>query len=1007
MSNSCKVIPQLDGNQSLNSSISIDSECQDFESFRIDTVVSFDRPKKENDYRFVNKDNLVTIKRNNKILDAAQLPVVINLNPRSIYNKAEEFKTMMDQLDCTLCFISETWDRNDIEIENIIDMENFRIIKNVCQRGGRGGKPALVISTKHFYYKELSPSPITVPIGLEAVWALLTPKTGGQWSKVRHIVVCSYYFTDYTKRNQFIDHIAESIATLSSIYGDGLHFILAGDSNKLNLKPILNLSPELKQVVQVPTRKNPDAILDTIITTLSDFYLPPCTLPPLQNDEAMAGAPSDHLIVYMKPISSIDPKLKETKKVKFRPLPESGLAEFGTWLRSQTWESVFSAETAHEKAENMQKLIMYGVDKYLPEKCVKVSSDDQPWYNDRLKRLARKIKREYFKHKKSDKWVSMRTEYLRKCDIAKASYYENIVKDLKVSRPSQWYSKLKRMSSQNQSKSDNPVVLSIKDLPNQTQAEIIADEFCTISNMYFPLEKDDITEKSTNNLPFPNMTPYFVHQQIKKIKTGSATIKGDIPAKIIKMFGYELSFPLSNIFIRCCTAGEYPDIWKTEVVTPVPKKYPPEKPNQLRKISGTLNFSKIFEKFLADAIVKDMAPNSDKSQFGNRKGVSTQHYLIKLLHRVLTSLDKKTKHEANAVILHLIDWKQAFDRQCPKLGVQSFIRNGVRNSLIPVLTNYFQNRKMQVKWNGTLSSLRAMPGGGPQGCHMGQLEYLSQSDDSGNFVLSDDRFKFIDDMSLLDIINLLACGLSEYDFIHHVASDIPIGGKYLDSQNCNSQEILNSVAEWTNKNKMKLNEDKTNFMIFNPTRNSQFGIRLHLNGKPLEMIKQTTLLGTVISSDLTWTSNTSYIIKKAYQRLEILKKLYSFHIPIQDLVQIYTLYVRSILEFNCCVWHYNITLEERNDIERVQKVACKIMLKKDYTSYAQALKKLGLQTLDDRRHKLCEKFAKNCVKGPLQVSEMFPRDLTRHSNKYQVTFARNERLLQSAIPQMQRLLNRS
>ena len=124
-------------------------------------------------------------------------------------------------------------------------------------------------------------------------------------------------------------------------------------------------------------------------------------------------------------------------------------------------------------------------------------------------------------------------------------------------------------------------------------------------------------------------------------------------------------------------------------------------------------------------------------------------------------------------------------------------------------------------------------------------------------------------------------------------------------------------------------------------------------------------------------------------------------------MQIYTLYVRSILEFNCCVWHYNITLEERNDIERVQKVACKIMLKKDYTSYAQALKKLGLQTLDDRRHKLCEKFAKNCVKGPLQVSEMFPRDLTRHSNKYQVTFARNERLLQSAIPQMQRLLNRS
>ena len=74
---------------------------------------------------------MITIKRSNKILDAAQLPVVINLNPKSIYNKAEEFKIMMDQLDCTLCFISETWDRNNLEIGDILEMNDFKIIKNV------------------------------------------------------------------------------------------------------------------------------------------------------------------------------------------------------------------------------------------------------------------------------------------------------------------------------------------------------------------------------------------------------------------------------------------------------------------------------------------------------------------------------------------------------------------------------------------------------------------------------------------------------------------------------------------------------------------------------------------------------------------------------------------------------------------------------------------------------------------------------------------------------------
>ena len=107
-----------------------------------------------------------------------------------------------------------------------------------------------------------------------------------------------------------------------------------------------------------------------------------------------------------------------------------------------------------------------------------------------------------------------------------------------------------------------------------------------------------------------------------------------------------------------------------------------------------------------------------------------------------------------------------------------------------------------------MSSIRNMPGGGPQGCHLGQLQYLSQSDKSGSCVPDSDRFKFIDDMSLLEIINLIACGLVNYDFIRHVASDIPTEGKFLSTENCRSQDILDEVARWTENNKAKLNEKK-------------------------------------------------------------------------------------------------------------------------------------------------------------------------------------------------------
>ena len=566
------------------------------------------------------------------------------------------------------------------------------------------------------------------------------------------------------------------------------------------------------------------------------------------------------------------------------------------------------------------------------------------------------------------------------------------------------------MSSHDQAKSEEPEVISFLGIPDETQAEEIANQFSEISNIYEALKTEDINlDGITNAKPYPLMEPYHVHQKIKKMKSNSATVVGDIPIKVIKMFGFELSFPLSDIFKRSCKCGEYPDVWKIESVTPAPKVYPPQSPNDLRKISGTLNFSKIFEKFLADAMISDMTPSSDPSQYGNEKGVSTQHYLIKMINRILTCLDTNNTKEAYAVITTLVDWKQAFDRQCPKLGIQSFIANGVRKSIMPVLINYFQDRKMKVKWHGVLSSLRDMPGGGPQGCHMGQLEYSSQSNDSGACVDPQDRYKFVDDMSLLEIINLITCGISSYNFRNHVASDIATDQKFLPSENILSQSNLDSVKEWTDEQVMRLNKEKNKDIVFNFTRNYQFSTRLYIEESLIEIVDQTKLLGTVITADLTWWENTNCITVKAYQRLGILRRLCQFKVPKEDLSHIYTLYVRSMLEYNCCVWNFNITKAEENDIERVQKVACKIILQSSYTSYEDALNILGLENLKERRSRLCLKFAKRCLKYE-KTRDMFPLNTpnthdSRSHEKFQVNHAKTGRLLDSAIPQMQRMLN--
>ena len=88
-----------------------------------------------------------------------------------------------------------------------------------------------------------------------------------------------------------------------------------------------------------------------------------------------------------------------------------------------------------------------------------------------------------------------------------------------------------------------------------------------------------------------------------------------------------------------------------------------------------------------------MKKTSDPSQFGNEKGISVQHCLIHMLDTIHTQLDVNNQSEAYATIIGMIDWSKAFDRQCHKLGVQSFIKNRVRRDLIPILISFFQNRK--------------------------------------------------------------------------------------------------------------------------------------------------------------------------------------------------------------------------------------------------------------------------------------------------------------------------
>ena len=112
-------------------------------------------------------------------------------------------------------------------------------------------------------------------------------------------------------------------------------------------------------------------------------------------------------------------------------------------------------------------------------------------------------------------------------------------------------------------------------------------------------------------------------------------------------------------------------LYKYEVSTPVPKCQPPKSTSEMRNIGGLLNFDKIMKKLISEMIISDMNTSLDPSQYVNQRGLSIQHYLIQMIHRILTALDNNSRKETFAVIANLIDWNNEFPRQCPKLGIES------------------------------------------------------------------------------------------------------------------------------------------------------------------------------------------------------------------------------------------------------------------------------------------------------------------------------------------------
>ena len=392
---------------------------------------------------------------------------------------------------------------------------------------------------------------------------------------------------------------------------------------------------------------------------------------------------------------------------------------------------------------------------------------------------------------------------------------------------------------------------------------------------------------------------------------------------------------------------------------PIPKVTPPTSEDELRNISKTPFFSKVYESFLAEWLLETVEPYLDPGQCG-LGGSSITHYLIQLLHFVFSTLDQRQPH---TVLAAFIDLSKAFNRVDHTLLIQDLFDMHTPAWLLRIIFSYLSGRSMFLSYKGAQSKQKLLPGGGPQGAFLGGIIFMLKF--NGAFLRPPipkeikGPVKYVDDGTVAVGVNLKKCLVSD----HKSELQRPLNYRErtehrLPDINNLLQFYLSDAENFLNQNKLKINKEKTQVMIFNKSRKWDFHPKLHFSdGSALEVISEIKLVGVVLSEDLSWHKNTQYTCEKARLKLWILRRMVTLDLSHDQLFDVYCKEVRSILEFGVPVWHPGLTKKDSNNIERIQRVAFKIILQEKFIDYSSACDYFNTTSLKQRREKLCLTFA--------------------------------------------------
>jgi hypothetical protein len=864
-------------------------------------------------------------------------------------NKFVALKTTLLHDSPDIFGMVETWlDRNILDSE--LSCPNYNIFRK--DRLGRGGGLLLYINDK--------------------IICSHRPDLECMSNYYNEIMVCDALFSNNKKTAIILFYrppsadrafIENFVNVLNNVYGSGIRdMLIMGDLNlpeidwempnsenddlKLLLETIERY--DLSQVNRCKSREINNNILDVVFTTFPHRLSKP--------ESSMAIITSDHFLLKFYCELNVQDKRPHPKRMIYQ-FKNVNMDELEYHLSSVNFTKIINDEKCIESKWRVWKEKLFEIlNKYVPRRKV-ITHKNSPWIDCELIH-ASKVKHTAWRKAKSSKKVNDWVQYKRINNQVKAmslrkynEYINRTFMDMNDSPKGFW-----KLFNHKDKKNSLPDIMYYdnKPLDDPTLKATAFNDFFykSFNNQKFITPNiNGIHNESLLNLVLEVDT---FEETLRKLNTTKAIGVDGIPTFILKHFSKILAPSLTVLFNFSIQFSVLPREWKIANVVPIFKKGTHNNICNYRPISLLPVVSKVLERCVHEYIFNLSRNLIAENQFGFYPGRSTSSQLIKCYTEI--SLNLENNYQTDVIYL---DLAKAFDSVPHNLLLEKLKKFGIGGKLLKWLQNYLTGRKQRVVVEGYSSSYKPVLSGVPQGSILGPLLFLYYINDIYEGILNDSK-------------------------VYLYADDSKIFKRVITITDCeNLQRDLNYLSIWSKTWGLKFNETKCKIMSISRKKNKIL-YDYNLNEYPLERVNVFCDLGVLITDDLTWEVHIRDMIRKANQRLGLVRRSLGYMCCMEAKLLAYKSLIRPLLEYCSVLWFQPYNKKLLKLLETIQRKSTKYILNNYDMNYSTRLSSCMILPMSYRFEYLDILFTYGLISGlvDMDVNSIIKISDTEHTTRY-------------------------